>query len=450
MKVLLISANRLTSPYPVYPLGLDYVAGAVEPGHQVRIVDLCGADDDRPVVEAIFGFAPDLVGISLRNIDNTDSANSVGFIGELRKVVETVRSATRAPVVLGGSGFSLFPRAVLDTVRADYGVVGEGERFGRLLDALQAGRPVDGLEGVVVPGQDMRSAPEPFGGECRRRLPEGPDRTGLYLGRGGMLNMQTKRGCPFSCLYCTYPLIEGGKLRLFSPEHKGAEARALQEAGARYLFIADSAFNADHAHAAEVALAMQRAGVTIPWGAFLAPLAAPDGFYQRLAEAGCTHAEFGTDTLCPGMLATYRKAFSVLDVTETHAAAVAAGLHAAHYFMLGGPGESAATVDETLDNVERLDRSVSFFFCGIRIYPGTGLWKIAVEQGQVDAGDDLLEPVFYRPEHISPAEVIARVGQRAGGRTNWVIGAGGEQTDRILERMYARGRTGPLWEFLIR
>jgi radical SAM superfamily enzyme YgiQ (UPF0313 family) len=265
-----------------------------------------------------------------------------------------------------------------------------------------------------------------------------------------MLNLQTKRGCPFSCFYCTYPLIEGRKLRRVEPAQAAEEALGLEAAGARYLFLADSVFNSDHAHALAVAEAFRQVGLQIPWGAFFAPLAAPDGFYQSLARCGCTHVEFGTDTLSPAMLATYRKAFSVDDVLACHRAAVAAGLHVAHYFLLGGPGESAETVDETLAQAERLERSVRFFFCGIRIYPGTELWRLAVADGQLDPDADLLAPVFYRPERISSEEVIAQVRGRAAGRVDWVIGAGGQETDRILERMHARGRTGPLWEFLIR
>ncbi len=450
MKILLVSVNRVTVPYPVYPLGLDYVAAALGDAHRIEVVDLIDSPDEAPLTEALERFSPDLVGISLRNIDNTDSADSRGYIDELRRAVAAVRASSDAAVVVGGAGFTLFPEALLAYAGADYGVVGEGERFRELVTALERGEEVDGLEGVIAAGQDRRDPPPPFGGRGARVLPAPGDRAAPYLKRGGMLNLQTKRGCPFSCFYCTYPLIEGRRLRRVEPEQVGREAKGLEAAGARYLFIADSVFNSDHGHAAAVARALRDAGVGIPWGAFFAPLAAPEGFYQTLAECGCTHVEFGTDTLSPSMLAGYRKAFTVDHVRASHAAAVAAGLHVAHYFMLGGPGESAETVDETLDAAEGLSHSVCFFFCGIRIYPGTELHRIAIERGQLAADDPLLEPIFYAPEAIGPDEVIARVEQRGAGRMDWVIGAGGERTEKILQRMYARGRTGPLWEFLIK
>lgn len=61
-----------------------------------------------------------------------------------------------------------------------------------------------------------------------------------------------------------------------------------------------------------------------------------------------------------------------------------------------------------------------------------------------------MKPVFYEPEGIDSHEIVRRVSKRAAGRLNWVTGAGGEATARIISRMYGRGYTGPLWEYLIR
>jgi len=54
-----------------------------------------------------------------------------------------------------------------------------------------------------------------------------------------MLNLQTKRGCPFKCVYCTYPAIEGDRFRFYAPRGSSREtAKTLQEAGAKYLYLA--------------------------------------------------------------------------------------------------------------------------------------------------------------------------------------------------------------------
>lgn len=80
------------------------------------------------------------------------------------------------------------------------------------------------------------------------------------------------------------------------------------------------------------------------------------------------------------MLKSYRKPFQVEDVFAAHKQARAARLHVAHYFLLGGPNESVETVSECLDGIEQLDRAVFFFFIGIRIYPGTALYDIAIAE----------------------------------------------------------------------
>ena len=450
MKILLVSANTLKVPYPVYPIGLDHVAASIHARHRVRIEDLNVLEDIGGLAGSIREFDPDLIGISLRNIDNTDTTDPVGFIGGYRTVMETVRQVSTAPVVLGGSGFTLFPRRVLAELGADFGIVGEGERLNQLIDALEAGRNPDGLPGIILPDTEGIPFPAPWTGERRPRPADQGTHLSWYLKHSAMLNLQTKRGCPFRCIYCTYPLIEGRNLRLVAPGEAAATALALEAAGARYLYITDSSFNADIGHSLEVARAFKKAGLSIPWGAFFTPLTLPDGYFETLAEAGLKHVEFGTDSLSDAVLRFYGKPFTVEQVVAAHEAALAAGRHVAHYFLLGGPGETLQTLDETLAHTDRLRKTVLFLFCGMRIYPHTALFHQCAKKGHLTAEKDLLEPVFYHGGTIDDRVIRRRVVEKAAGRVNWVIGTGGEATATTLGRMYEKGFSGPLWEYLIR
>ncbi|OQX06753.1 MAG: B12-binding domain-containing radical SAM protein [Desulfobulbaceae bacterium A2] len=449
MKILLISPNTLTVPYPVYPLGLDYVAGAVDSRHQVRIADM-NVMDLEELARLLVDYRPEIIGISCRNIDNTEAGNPRFFIDGHRQLVTWLRARSAATIVCGGSGFTIMPERVFPALGADYGIIGEGERFGLLVEALDQGQDPRVIPGVLSAATAAGVAPPPWDGERTRAFRPDSAQLDFYLRRGGMLNLQSKRGCSFSCIYCPYPRIEGKTHRLVPPAEVARTALALQAAGARYFFVTDSAFNSDIAHSLAVAQAFKSTGVAIPWGGFFAPVRLPPDYFAIMADAGLKHVEFGTESLSAAMLRTYRKPFAVDDVLAAHAQARRARLHTAHYFLLGGPGESAATVSESLEQIERLERAALFFFIGIRIYPGTRLYDIALAEGKISPATDLLPPVYYTADALSREAIESLVSARAGGRMNWIVGSGGEQSAATVSHLYERGMSGPLWEFLAR
>lgn len=457
MKVLLISANTLTEPYPVYPLGLDYVAAAISGRHEVRIADM----NTIKGVDALLAgkssgggqandfLAADIIGISIRNIDTTDATDPKGFFNTQRELIEKIRACSSALIVLGGSGFTLFPEEIMNALAADYGIIGEGERLVLLLDALENQTDISAIPGVITRSHP-KPLPLPWKGKFHRNFYKDHSRFDFYLKHGGMLNLQTKRGCSLNCIYCTYPHIEGATQRLIDPAEVADTALKLQAAGAKYFFITDSTFNTDYAHTLNVARAFKNAGVSIPWGAFFTPNRIPDGYFSSLRDAGLTHVEFGTESLSDPILASYRKPYQSRHVLAAHQSAIDAGLHVAHYFLLGGPGENSGTLEETFSGIYNLKKSVFFIFCGMRIYPYTELYNIAVKEGQITGSQSLLEPVYYHSPAIGTDEIVRMVKARAEGHPNWIIGSGGEKTAGVISRMHKHGHTGPLWELLIR
>jgi len=438
----------MTKPYPTYPIGLDYVMNAISPPHQVKAVDMNELKDGNALAGILSQYMPDVTGLSIRNIDNTDESDVKTFIGEIRELIGIIRRHSEGVIVLGGSGFTILPGEFMTRLDADFGVIGEGERFQILLRALERNESVSHLPGIVTRNSPV-VVPEPWSRPFTRGSFNDHSYTSFYLKRGGMLNLQTKRGCPFGCIYCTYPHIEGKRFRFADPGETADTAKMLQDAGAKYLYITDSTFNGSYEHSLAVAAAFKSAGISIPWGGFFTPTAPPPDYYCILADAGLKHVEFGTEALSNKMLASYGKPFNIDDVFASHRMAVAAGLHVAHYLMLGGPGENEDTLKETLTNAEGLGKTVFFVFSGVRIYPHTALYALALEEGQIEPHHNLLEPVFYWSPGLRRETAVHLVKKHTGSQTNWVVGSGSQQMFRIIEKLHAHGNTGPLWERLI-
>ena len=450
MEILLISANREKSPYPVFPLGLSYLAGALqEAGHRLRAIDLCFADDPGTLVKSeLSSSLPDAVILSIRNIDNVTYPGARSYLEGVKFLVDACRGKT--PVILGGSGFSLMPRELLDYFGGDYGVVGEGEEIlPRLLERLARGESPLGLPGVVVRGhaEYLPAVPVEKIGRPVRSLFQ----VERYNREGGMANLQTKRGCPFSCIYCTYPILEGSRLRLREVSDIIAEIQELVELnGAKYLYFVDDIFNYPMDFAEKLCRAMITAGLSINWSAFINPSFITPELITVMVEAGCDAFEFGTDSGSPAMLRNLGKSFSVDDVRSASALCREHGVDFAHYILFGGPGETEETLLESFALMDEVDPTAVIGMTGIRIYPGTPLHRQALEEKIITPDTSLLEPVFY----LSPAvrdSLCDLVTAEALKRRNWVVpGLEINMSDAMMAALRHFPVQGPLWKLMKR
>jgi radical SAM superfamily enzyme YgiQ (UPF0313 family) len=69
-----------------------------------------------------------VIGISLRNIDDVAYPKKHSYLAEYKSTIKSLRKYSRAPIVLGGSGFTIMPEAFMSELGADFGIVGEGEK----------------------------------------------------------------------------------------------------------------------------------------------------------------------------------------------------------------------------------------------------------------------------------------------------------------------------------
>ena len=454
MRILFVSVNRESSPSPVAPLGISYVAGAARSaGHEVALLDLCFSLDVRADIAAAVGrFVPELIGISIRNVDNLTYPASVSYLDEIRAAVDALREVSRSPIVGGGPGFSIFPDRLLAFLGLEFGVIGEGEETLCLLARhLAEGVDVPDIPNLVRPGQDSRRVirrAAPFAGTGRpaRDLLD----NAAYLALGGMANLQTKRGCPFRCAYCTYPHINGSSLRLRPPAEVVDELSAMvEETGLDEVFFVDDVFNWPPEHALALCQEMAARRLRVGWTCFGTPAGMTPELARAMKRAGCRGVEFGADTASPSVLRALGKPFTQEEIQSAARACRDAGLPAAYYLIFGGPGETADTVAETCAIFDEIQPRAVLAFLGIRIYPNTPLHTVAIADGLIAEGEDLLLPRFYFSPQLD-ADVLERtISAHARARANWIVPGLGIRSDpALLAALRRTGHHGPLWTLL--
>lgn len=390
MKVLLISPNTKLFPDPVYPIGASYIATVCrEWGHEVEDFDFnFRKDPSRDLGGVLARFKPGVVGISIRNVDNALKGESVSFFPAVKALVEDIRAYSSATIILGGSGYSIFPEEFLDYTGADYGVVGSGEEaIIQLLAALEKGKPVERVLYSSKPDQDdSDTVPDRRFFDFRK-----------YYDIGGLLSVQSQRGCTFKCSYCTYPNLEGNKLVVRQPGVVVDEIeRLIQDLHARHFFFVDSVFNHKESHVFAICDEIARRGLKIRWSAYVRPKFRDPDLLPTMKAAGCRSIELGTDSLAEPTMQSMNKEFTVGEVYRFSEKCEESGILFCHNLIFGAPGETRDTVETTLKHTRATRPTAVLGILGIRIYPDTLFAEQLVESGHLGSLDDIgLEPTFY-------------------------------------------------------
>ena len=398
MKVLLISANTEKINMPTLPLGLACVAAATRKArHDVAMVDLM-AERDAPSVlkEAIEGFRPDLIGISVRNIDDQNMENPRFLLDPVKDIVAGCRSLSDATIILGGAGYSIFPESALDFLGADMGIQGEGEAtFSDLMERMERGAGFSGVPGLYLRGHGL---------QCERMFVKDLDL--LPLPHADLLPLpsrkdelwmpvQTRRGCPLSCSYCSTGKIEGRVLRKRSPEIVFEWIAQWRKAGVHQFYFVDNTFNLPSSYAKEICRKLIDQGLNIRWWSILYPKGVDEELIAYLARAGCEQVSIGFESGSERILRSMNKRFTPEEVRHISEMLSEYGIRRMGFLLLGSPGDTRESVEESLLFADSLKLDSLKVTAGVRIYPHTSLAKKAVEEGIIPLQDELLFPRFY-------------------------------------------------------
>jgi len=427
--IMLALINTNTIAPPIGPVGLDYVATAARAaGFEVELLDLCLADDPAGAIRRFFASrSPQLVGLTFRNVDDCFWPSCQSFVPGLLQIVQEVRNFTDAPIVLGGVGYSLFPKRLLELTGVEFGVRGDGERaIVQLLGQLRGQRRFEKVAGLVWrrDGDIVANAPAwdaPLRLETSRDMIDNV----AYFKRGGQGGVETKRGCDRACTYCADPLAKGRVVRLRHPAEVADEVETLLGRGIDVLHLCDGEFNIPPDHALAVCDEFIRRGLgrRVRWYTYMAVVPFDAQLAEAMRRAGCVGIDFTGDSADPRMLATYRHLHRRDDISRAVKLCRDNGIRVMVDLLLGGPGETPRSAGRTIEFMKQIDPDCVGAALGVRVYPGTVMEKIIAGEGPLESNRsirrrydgpvDLLRPTFY---------VSAELGDQPGRVVRDLIG----------------------------
>ncbi|MBI5881578.1 MAG: radical SAM protein [Elusimicrobia bacterium] len=451
MKIALVNPPNPDPPPSYYGphYGLSLIGAVLErAGYPVRGHDFDLWERDAMMAELpriMRRDAPDLVGISCLS-SNRWSAVALAC--------EVKRLSPATAVVVGGPFATLEPGFILKHSLADFVAIGDGEEtLLELVKTLEEGRPVGSVRGLAYrAGDSTRRSPGrgPFlavdtlpypafhlfdaAKELERhRRPEAEALAGPVSAAGrrclemhSALMVLGSRGCVYRCLFCPMSRYRG-PVRRHAPEYfVGMVEHLCGTYSQRHMVFGDNFFTLDRDWVSEVCGRIIAKRLKIEWICMTRPDAVDADLLRRMAKAGCRNISYGLESGSPGVQKRIGKRIKLDKVLPAFEATRKAGISSTLMLMVGNPGESRETVRETAAFSWRLEPD-RVLIQTTKVYPGTTLHDIALEQGVIPPGfydrDDPREAPPYTGE--SSEGELKRLKQRLQPRTVYVPAGGG-------------------------
>jgi len=444
MRVLIFSGSRELVHVMVPPIGEAYLASyLLSQGHEVMLRDLTLSNDSKnDISKAIDDFNPHLIGISIRNIDSTTYPANLFFYLPAKRIIQYIKEIAEPeiPIILGGAGFSIFAEEILYDLNHDMGVVGDGEYvFAEILKYLKKDddprkiekgicfidgngkyhqRPpwrVENLDDLPIPARELIDNEQYI--YCMNK-------TGAIWG-----NVQTKRGCPHKCIYCSYRYIEGSTVRYRSPERIAEELDLMvNNLGLKNIFFVDGVLNLNYNHLKEICQEIINRKLDIKWGANYDPNKIFVDLLPLMKESGATHLDTGFESLSEEMLRNIKANRTPDDAILTSKKCIDLEIEQLIHVIVGGPGETIETVRASFNRLEAVENyrgevwegdNDVVIFLGMRIYPNTPLQLIAKRDGVISNGEKLLKPKFYISPQIREMDLFQIVREYCETNPRW-------------------------------
>jgi len=378
LRILLINPPYAASEPARIPMGLLYVAGALEEdGHDVRVLDLLVSRSDREAVQkALKDFDPAMVGVTSVTMNWPDASEILRWLKEADPGIPTVAGGPHATFTWEDIGRS--------EEWVDYVVLGEGERtvveLARAVEKDGRAKNVAGLawreSGAMRKGSsrelipDLDDLPKP----ARHLFPLSRYRA-MWVDGG----LTTGRGCPHRCTFCVGPKMVGRKARLRSPLAVVDEIEELVNSGFRHIAFSDDHFGMKRSHAFAVCDEIISRGLDIDLSIFIRADAAEPELLDKMRQAGCNKILYGAESGVQEIVDRIRKKTDLEMLKKKVKLALDMDYQVQVTFILGLPGETDDTVRQSFEYA----RSLGAFY-GMHILaplPGSEIYENAQELG---------------------------------------------------------------------
>ena len=401
-KIFRKSMKNLGAVLP--PLGIAYIAAMLEKdGHKVRIIDgpawatVLGYGF-KELEKDISEFNPDVVGVSA----------STSQIEHAKKTISIAKAVNKDCVaILGGTLISADPNSLLGFEQVDFGVYGEADlTFSEILKAVEAKKPVEGMEGVIWRENGSVKFLKPKTITNLDQIPM-PARHLLKMDiyrpspanfrRVPATTIMTSRGCPYQCIFCSRP-TEGTAFRAHSAERVVEEIEHLvKEYGIKDIQIFDDTFSLIPSRVERICRGIIEKKLDIWWNCMTRVDKITPELLKLMKQAGCYEIGFGIESGSDRILQFIKKATTTDLVRKGVRMTQEAGIDVRGFFMIGFPTETREEVLQTINFAKELDVDVAQFMVSTP-FPGTEMWEIAKANGTIS--DDWSSFTFYAPDKM--------------------------------------------------
>jgi len=401
MKVLVVSTNQLKNPVPVVPIGAGMVYSSIQKhGYDVEFLDMMFLENPLEVLaERLKKFGPHVICLSIRNIDNQVYQKQEFYLPLLKQIMVVCKSLNAGKIIIGGAAMQVMPEEIMAYLDADYGICGYGEReIIQLLKSIEHDHFPKGAS-------RLRTCGDFFDPLLSRLPPKGLFDKHYFLTEShikkSIMGYQTSRGCIGRCIYCTMGCSSSEFCRISSEILWDDVERLTGEYGIEKVTFVDDIFNQDMESTMAICDSLIHWGKKLKWTCSLSPAVASEELICNMKRSGCTFVDLGIDSGCDRILENMRKGFQVEDILALGKMLDKYEIPYAVSLLFGGPGENALTVQEAIKTVNELNPVYVLAGVGIRVYPRTALFEVAVSEGRLKPEEDLLEPKFYQSQEFS-------------------------------------------------